>query len=156
MSPDGDEPLLRLEDFGGELVRLAQRELRVDDQHVALAREHRRVDVVADLPPAGVHLQRERRLRGARPDQHQREHHADPQSACPHVPPLHTMRFRGVVRPATGEFRATKGLSLGDFIIKPVQRLCKYPLLLRELINCTDPHSPDHRNLVVRFLLISY
>ena len=90
---DGDEPLLRLEDFGRELVRLAQRELRVDDQHVALADDHRRVDVVADLPAAGVHFQCELRLRGARRDQRQRHHHAHPQSACPHSPPRHAMRF---------------------------------------------------------------
>ena len=44
-------------------MRLAQRELRVDDQHVLLADDHRRVDVVADLAAAGVHLQRELRLR---------------------------------------------------------------------------------------------
>ena len=88
-----DEPLLRLEDFGRELMRLAQRELRVDDQHVPLADDHRRVDVVADLPAAGVHFQCELRLRGARRDQRQRHHHAHPQSACPHSPPRHAMRF---------------------------------------------------------------
>ena len=51
--------LLRFEDLGGELVRLAQRELRIDDQHLPLAADHRGVHVVADLPAAGVHLERE-------------------------------------------------------------------------------------------------
>lgn len=37
-----------------------------------------------------------------------------------------------------------RGLSLLSFIIKPVQRLCKYPLLLRELITNSDPSlDPD-------------
>jgi len=55
--------LLRLENLGRELVRLAQRELRINEQDVALADDHRRVDVVADLPAAGVNLQSELRLR---------------------------------------------------------------------------------------------
>eukprot|EP01130_Rhizamoeba_saxonica_P012185 TRINITY_DN5119_c0_g2_i2.p1 TRINITY_DN5119_c0_g2~~TRINITY_DN5119_c0_g2_i2.p1 ORF type:complete len:418 (+),score=97.19 TRINITY_DN5119_c0_g2_i2:148-1401(+) len=29
------------------------------------------------------------------------------------------------------------GLQLKDFLIKPIQRICKYPLLLRELLACT-------------------
>jgi hypothetical protein len=36
----------------------------IDEQDVALADDHRRVDVVADLPLAGVHLERKLRLRG--------------------------------------------------------------------------------------------
>lgn len=54
-----------------------------------------------------------------------------------------------------------RGLSLLSFIIKPVQRLCKYPLLLRvlslllflmlifeELIANTDPALPEHQRLI--------
>lgn len=42
----------------------------------------------------------------------------------------------------------SRGLDLGDFIIKPVQRICKYPLLFRELLAVTEPAShPDHRYL---------
>jgi len=39
-------------------------------------------------------------------------------------------------------------LDLHAFLIKPMQRLCKYPLLLRELISCTAESHPDHANLV--------
>ncbi|KAJ1562854.1 cytochrome c oxidase subunit 1 [Nowakowskiella sp. JEL0078] len=40
-----------------------------------------------------------------------------------------------------------RGLSLESFLIKPVQRICKYPLLLRELIKYTDKTSKDYENL---------
>lgn len=32
---------------------------------------------------------------------------------------------------------------LDSFLIKPTQRLCKYPLLIREVIRNSDPNSPD-------------
>ena len=35
------------------------------------------------------------------------------------------------------------GLLLSDFLIKPVQRICKYPLLFKALINYTDPNHSD-------------
>eukprot|EP00010_Vexillifera_abyssalis_P004671 CAMPEP_0201561612 /NCGR_PEP_ID=MMETSP0173_2-20130828/78888_1 /ASSEMBLY_ACC=CAM_ASM_000268 /TAXON_ID=218659 /ORGANISM="Vexillifera sp., Strain DIVA3 564/2" /LENGTH=673 /DNA_ID=CAMNT_0047976125 /DNA_START=816 /DNA_END=2837 /DNA_ORIENTATION=- len=40
-----------------------------------------------------------------------------------------------------------KGLPLMSFLIKPVQRLCKYPLLLRELIKNTPADHPDYAPL---------
>eukprot|EP01114_Cavostelium_apophysatum_P018154 TRINITY_DN5556_c0_g1_i2.p2 TRINITY_DN5556_c0_g1~~TRINITY_DN5556_c0_g1_i2.p2 ORF type:complete len:976 (-),score=267.05 TRINITY_DN5556_c0_g1_i2:63-2990(-) len=39
------------------------------------------------------------------------------------------------------------GLDLGAFLIKPVQRICKYPLLLRELIRRTDEFHPEYQAL---------
>ncbi|KAI3635969.1 hypothetical protein MIR68_005850 [Amoeboaphelidium protococcarum] len=40
-----------------------------------------------------------------------------------------------------------RGLSLESFLIKPVQRICKYPLLLRELIKNTPKGHSDHQLL---------
>lgn len=58
---------------------------------------------------------------------------------------------------ASGAFRAfaaevpalpgMHGLGLHDFVIKPVQRLCRYPLLLRELARCTPRAHADHADL---------
>eukprot|EP01105_Mastigella_eilhardi_P016555 TRINITY_DN3787_c0_g2_i3.p1 TRINITY_DN3787_c0_g2~~TRINITY_DN3787_c0_g2_i3.p1 ORF type:complete len:524 (+),score=122.74 TRINITY_DN3787_c0_g2_i3:810-2381(+) len=39
-------------------------------------------------------------------------------------------------------------LDLGDYLIMPAQRIAKYPLLLRDLINHTDPDHPDFKSLV--------
>jgi len=38
-------------------------------------------------------------------------------------------------------------LHLDSFLIKPVQRICKYPLLLKELIKYTDESNKDYNNL---------
>ncbi|KAF2988562.1 hypothetical protein EK904_006216 [Melospiza melodia maxima] len=38
-------------------------------------------------------------------------------------------------------------MDLGSLLIKPVQRLMKYPLLLRELLNSTPATHPDHEAL---------
>jgi len=43
--------------------------------------------------------------------------------------------------------KMVRGLSLLSFIIKPVQRLCKYPLLLRELLKLTDPRDIEYKKL---------
>ena len=60
---DGREVLLRLQNFRGEPVRLAQAELRIDHDHVLLARNHRRVHIVAVDPVARVNLELKMRLR---------------------------------------------------------------------------------------------
>ncbi|AOA61287.1 Guanine nucleotide exchange factor for Cdc42p [Komagataella phaffii CBS 7435] len=36
---------------------------------------------------------------------------------------------------------------LQSFLIKPIQRLCKYPLLLKELVKLTDESFPNYREL---------
>ena len=41
-----------------------------------------------------------------------------------------------------------RGLDILAFIVKPVQRLCKYPLLLRELIKYTPKEHSDYANLL--------
>mmetsp|Transcript_18534 Transcript_18534/g.25989 ORF Transcript_18534/g.25989 Transcript_18534/m.25989 type:complete len:527 (+) Transcript_18534:147-1727(+) len=41
----------------------------------------------------------------------------------------------------------TSGLGLLDFLVKPFQRLLKYPLLLKELIKNTPADHPDYENL---------
>lgn len=40
-----------------------------------------------------------------------------------------------------------RGLFLQSFLIKPIQRVCKYPLLLRELIRYTPEEHPDFQPL---------
>ncbi len=42
----------------------------------------------------------------------------------------------------------SRGLDLRDFLIKPTQRICKYPLFLRELIDNTPPDAETHRELL--------
>jgi len=40
-----------------------------------------------------------------------------------------------------------KGLNLESFLIKPVQRICKYPLLIRELIRSCGTDHDDYAQL---------
>jgi hypothetical protein len=44
-----------------------------------------------------------------------------------------------------------RGLPLSSFLIKPVQRICKYPLLLRELLRFTPQEHPDFEGLTKSF-----
>ncbi|KAJ1500786.1 Myosin 10A, isoform D [Coelomomyces lativittatus] len=41
-----------------------------------------------------------------------------------------------------------KGLDLASFLLKPVQRLCKYPLLLKEILKFTPAFHSDETDLV--------
>ena len=43
----------------------------------------------------------------------------------------------------------TRGLSLESFLIKPIQRICKYPLLLKELLKHTEKTHKDYANLLL-------
>ncbi|KAI8833753.1 hypothetical protein BC829DRAFT_407635 [Chytridium lagenaria] len=40
-----------------------------------------------------------------------------------------------------------RNMALSHYLLKPVQRICKYPLLLREMIRNTDADHPDFANL---------
>eukprot|EP01119_Soliformovum_irregulare_P011316 TRINITY_DN2823_c0_g1_i3.p1 TRINITY_DN2823_c0_g1~~TRINITY_DN2823_c0_g1_i3.p1 ORF type:complete len:580 (+),score=228.25 TRINITY_DN2823_c0_g1_i3:133-1740(+) len=42
----------------------------------------------------------------------------------------------------------SKQQSLSSFLIKPVQRICKYPILFRELVRNTPKSHPDHERLL--------
>lgn len=40
-----------------------------------------------------------------------------------------------------------RGMPLNSFLIKPVQRICKYPLLLKDILKHTEPEQPDAQAL---------
>lgn len=41
-----------------------------------------------------------------------------------------------------------RGLNFGSFIIKPIQRICKYPLFIKELLRVTPEEDSDYKSLV--------
>jgi len=45
----------------------------------------------------------------------------------------------------------SNGLQLKDYLIKPVQQLCKYPLLFRELLKYTPQDHPDYPGVQATF-----
>lgn len=55
--------------------------------------------------------------------------------------------FMKVINDCQSDPRA-KGQNLSSYIIKPVQRICKYPLLFRELISHTPKDSPDYESIM--------
>lgn len=59
-------------------------------------------------------------------------------------------RFKSYVDVCHSDPRCA-GLFLQSFLIKPIQRVCKYPLLLRELIKFTPEEHPDHEHLTKAF-----
>ena len=42
-----------------------------------------------------------------------------------------------------------RGLNLESFLLKPIQRICKYPLLLKELLKATEQDHKDRKLLEV-------
>ena len=38
----------------------------------------------------------------------------------------------------------TRNLDLSSYLLKPTQRICKYPLLVKEILKHTDPISQDY------------
>jgi len=51
----------------------------------------------------------------------------------------------------TKQIEETRGLELEAFIIMPVQRICKYPLLFKELMSATPAEHPDMERLQKAF-----
>eukprot|EP01125_Pyxidicula_operculata_P011486 TRINITY_DN375_c2_g1_i1.p1 TRINITY_DN375_c2_g1~~TRINITY_DN375_c2_g1_i1.p1 ORF type:complete len:699 (-),score=169.83 TRINITY_DN375_c2_g1_i1:1198-3294(-) len=45
----------------------------------------------------------------------------------------------------------SKGLNIKDYLIKPVQRICKYPMLFRELLDTTPIDHPDYSDVQKTF-----
>lgn len=46
--------------------------------------------------------------------------------------------------------------TLESYLIKPIQRILKYPLLLQQLRNLTDPRCDEHTHLVGECFLFSF
>lgn len=59
-------------------------------------------------------------------------------------------QFKHYLEICHGDARC-KSLFLSSFLIKPIQRVCKYPLLLRELIKYTPEEHPDYGQLQAAF-----
>uniref|UniRef100_A0A1B6KVP3 Intersectin-1-like n=1 Tax=Graphocephala atropunctata TaxID=36148 RepID=A0A1B6KVP3_9HEMI len=55
--------------------------------------------------------------------------------------------FRGLVRRCQTDPR-TKGMPLSSFLIKPMQRITKYPLLIQKILEFTPVEHPDHTYLL--------
>eukprot|EP00727_Mastigamoeba_balamuthi_P000291 m51a1_g10259 putative domain containing protein (239) ;mRNA; r:240-1857 len=55
-------------------------------------------------------------------------------------------RYAAFKEQARGDPR-TKQLELNGFLIKPTQRIAKYPLFLKDLLKYTDPSHGDYKNL---------
>ena len=56
-------------------------------------------------------------------------------------------KFAAFMKKCEGD-KDCKGLLFGSWVIKPVQRLCKYPLLLRELKAQSPEGHPDHDSIL--------
>ncbi|XP_046999743.1 intersectin-1 [Schistocerca americana] len=57
-----------------------------------------------------------------------------------------SVEFRELVRQCQADPR-TKGMPLSSFLIKPMQRITKYPLLIKKILEYTPADHPDHQNL---------
>jgi chromosome segregation ATPase len=55
-------------------------------------------------------------------------------------------RYQSLIQEAYAN-PAMRNLDLPGFLLKPVQRICKYPLLLREVMKNTSPDHPDFFDL---------
>ncbi|CAM1291647.1 ITSN1 (predicted) [Pycnogonum litorale] len=55
--------------------------------------------------------------------------------------------FKSVAKKCARDKRA-KGMPLSSFLLKPMQRITKYPLLIKKIMEFTPDNHPDHNNLV--------
>ena len=55
-------------------------------------------------------------------------------------------RFQAMQRTVSADPRV-KGLDLMSFLIMPMQRLARYPLLIQSLLKCTEETHPDYQSL---------
>ncbi|KCV71017.1 hypothetical protein H696_01963 [Fonticula alba] len=46
-------------------------------------------------------------------------------------------------------------LGLEAFLMTPVQRICKYPLLIREMLKCTEEDTPGHARMTEAFAAVN-
>lgn len=63
-------------------------------------------------------------------------------------------KAKAYVDKQTIEVAELRKLSIKDYLIKPIQRLCKYPLLLRETIKYTEKDHPDYAKLEEAYMKI--
>ncbi|XP_069095788.1 dynamin-binding protein isoform X2 [Pleurodeles waltl] len=66
----------------------------------------------------------------------------------------HVLEYLEVLKAMYREWGGTNYINLGSFLIKPVQRVMRYPLLLMELLNATPETHPDKAPLTKAVLVV--
>lgn len=63
--------------------------------------------------------------------------------------------FRNIVKQCQSD-RSTKGMPLSSFLIKPMQRITRYPLLISKILDSTSVNHPGlfeyYNTLIIIFL----
>ena len=73
---------------------------------------------------------------------------------CAALPECRNLNLANFLYDLIIEFYGYNRLIYFFYRLKPVQRICKYPLLLREVIKSTESDHPDSENLVKALLKI--
>eukprot|EP00727_Mastigamoeba_balamuthi_P001128 m51a1_g11011 putative domain containing protein (647) ;mRNA; f:375069-377387 len=60
---------------------------------------------------------------------------------------MKSSKFKDLIEKIQSNHASLKNLDLGAFLIKPTQRITKYPLFLRDLVRLTNTDHPDYKNL---------
>ncbi|XP_069467620.1 dynamin-binding protein isoform X3 [Ambystoma mexicanum] len=66
----------------------------------------------------------------------------------------HVLEYLEILKSIYREWGGTNYINLGSFLIKPVQRIMRYPLLLMELLNATPESHPDKAPLNEAVLVV--